>query len=79
MTIDSDTEDIPNENLPPKTKDDSLNPNFTFDLSGDPYSDLLEVHKDGPDILKGTKPVRICLVFRRCRQCSMKTLGTNIC
>lgn len=60
MTIDSDTEGIPPETLPKKvTTDDTLNPDFIFDLSGDPYSDLLEVRRDGPDILKGTKPVRI--------------------
>lgn len=60
MTIDSDAEDVPAETLPKKvTTDDTLNPDFTFDLSGDPYSDLLEVRRDGPDILKGTKPVRL--------------------
>lgn len=68
MTLDSDTEDLP---PPPPTKqakgkgkqkavddDAQLNPNFTFDVSGDPYSDLL----DGPDttqdlVKSGTKPV----------------------
>lgn len=66
MTIDSDAEDLP---PPPPIKqakgkqkvvddDAQLNPNFTFDVSGDPYSDLL----DGPDTVKdlvksGTKPV----------------------
>ncbi|KAK7694635.1 nucleolar DEAD-box protein required for synthesis of 60S ribosomal subunit [Cerrena zonata] len=67
MTLDSDTEDLP---PPPPTKqakgkgkqkavddDAQLNPNFTFDVSGDPYSDLL----DGPDttqdlVKSGTKP-----------------------
>lgn len=66
MTLDSDTEDLP---PPPPTKqakgkqkavddDAQLNPNFTFDISGDPYGDLL----DGPDAVKdlvksGSKPV----------------------
>ena len=66
MTLDSDTEDLP---PPPPTKqakgkqkavddDAQLNPNFTFDISGDPYGDLL----DGPDAVEdlvksGSKPV----------------------
>ncbi len=63
MTIDSDSEDVPQETLLPTKKattvaEDTLNADFTFDLSGDPYSDLLEVRRDGPDIVKGTKPVR---------------------
>ncbi|KAJ3750359.1 DEAD-domain-containing protein [Lentinula detonsa] len=57
MTIDSDTEDFPLEPPAQKAiKDEGLNPDFIFDLSGDPYSDLLEERRDGPDILKGTKP-----------------------
>ncbi|KAJ3774939.1 DEAD-domain-containing protein [Lentinula raphanica] len=57
MTIDSDTEDIPLETYSQKaTKDELLNPDFTFDLTGDPYSDLLEDRINEPDIVKGTRP-----------------------
>ncbi|KAJ4486180.1 DEAD-domain-containing protein [Lentinula aciculospora] len=57
MTIDSDTEESPGETNAQKTIiDEALNPDFIFDLSGDPYSDLLEERRSGPDILKGTKP-----------------------
>ncbi|KAJ7615290.1 DEAD-domain-containing protein [Mycena polygramma] len=54
LTIDSDIE----ENLPPvKPKDDDLNPEFVFDLSGDPYADILEQHTATHDVVKGgTKP-----------------------
>lgn len=35
--------------------DDSLNPDFTFDLSGDPYVDVVE---SGDVVKTGSKPVR---------------------
>lgn len=57
MTIDSDEEE--DSTKPTKSKelvdDTQLNPDFTFDLHGDPYIDLLE---DTNDIVKtGSKPV----------------------
>lgn len=55
LTIDSDIE----EDLPPtKSKDDAdLNPEFIFDLSGDPYADILSNQTALHDIVKGgTKP-----------------------
>ncbi len=41
MTIDSDVEDSPELAINP-AKDEALNPDFTFDLSGDPYTDFLD-------------------------------------
>ncbi|KAF5390357.1 hypothetical protein D9757_002906 [Collybiopsis confluens] len=59
MTIDSDAEDSMDGHSPHKsTQEDSLNPEFIFDFSGDPYNDLLEA-QSAPDILKGTKPAPI--------------------
>lgn len=41
-----------------------LNPDFTFDLSGDPYTDFRDEHLDVQDLVKkGSKPVcypRVC-------------------
>ncbi len=35
-----------------------LNPEFTFDLSGDPYAEFLDEHLDVQDLVKkGSKPV----------------------
>jgi hypothetical protein len=64
MTLDSGDEGEVEEPLLPTKKiakgselDDSLNPDFTFDLSGDPYADALGV--EGGDIVKtGSRPVR---------------------
>ncbi|KAJ7783807.1 DEAD-domain-containing protein [Mycena maculata] len=55
LTINSDVEeDLP----PPKSKDDAvLNPEFVFDLSGDPYADILGQQTALHDVVKGgTKP-----------------------
>ncbi|KAJ7092749.1 DEAD-domain-containing protein [Mycena epipterygia] len=55
LTIDSDIE----EDLPPtRSKEDAdLNPEFIFDLSGDPYADILSNQTALHDIVKGgTKP-----------------------
>jgi ATP-dependent RNA helicase DDX27 len=67
MTIDSDSE----ETTPPKitkspkqeAEDASLNPDFIFDVSGDPYTDMVGNHADLVDFVKmGTKPV--CLTYK---------------
>ena len=67
MTIDSDTEDV--LSLPTTSKhlksskkqepadDAKLDPDFVFDLAGDPYIDL--TNKSVNDLVKtGSKPVR---------------------
>lgn len=63
MTLDSDGEDtIPSRAATskeaPTTEDAQLNPDFVFDLSGDPYADLLGDTLDIQDLVKsGSKPV----------------------
>ncbi|KAF5374766.1 hypothetical protein D9758_000276 [Tetrapyrgos nigripes] len=57
MTIDSDTEE-PSNDVPSKktNNEDALNPDFTFDVSGDLYFDLLD-SQTNPDVLAtGSKP-----------------------
>ncbi|THH02879.1 hypothetical protein EW026_g13 [Hermanssonia centrifuga] len=57
MTIDSDDEDSQNKKNKP-VDDTQLNPDFIFDLSGDPYTDLLDGGSDLHDyVKKGSKPV----------------------
>lgn len=60
MTIDSDTEDYPPQkptrNSKPEAED--LNPEFIFDVSGDPYVDIPDDHIELVDsVKKGSKPV----------------------
>ena len=44
-----------------------LDPEFTFDLSGDPYSSFLDEHLDVQDLVKkGSKPVRQKLACSSC-------------
>lgn len=61
MTIDSDDEET-EVKKPSKTKeaaeDAQLNPDFVFDLSGDPYADLLGDTTEPQDyVKKGSRPV----------------------
>ena len=67
MTIDSgdegSVEDPPPSPAKKVTKghevDETLNPDFTFDLSGDPYMDILGTENSARDIVKtGSRPVR---------------------
>ena len=47
----------------------ALNPDFSFDLSGDPYHDFLNDHLDVQDLVKqGSKPVRweVVCIFCSC-------------
>ena len=58
MTIISDDED--DAAKPSKFKDDEaqLNPDFTFDLQGDPYAEFLDASSNVEDLVKtGSKPV----------------------
>jgi ATP-dependent RNA helicase DDX27 len=68
MTLDSDVEEeeaIPRpvgkkgKSNAPDAEDALLNPEFSFDLSGDPYVDLLTGSSEAADLVKsGSKPVR---------------------
>ena len=64
MTIDSDDEGAvsvakPSAPKPSKAEDVQLDPEFTFDFSGDPYADLTGGMADVDDFVKkGSKPVR---------------------
>ncbi|KAJ8084045.1 nucleolar DEAD-box protein required for synthesis of 60S ribosomal subunit [Marasmius tenuissimus] len=68
MTIDSDSEDTP---ITQKANEDAqLNLDFTFDASGDPYTDLLDDRQTGTDVLaKGTKlePISVDDIIARRR------------
>ncbi|KAF5370217.1 hypothetical protein D9615_010060 [Tricholomella constricta] len=61
MTLDSDSEDYifpkPSKDSKPETEDASLNPEFTFDVSGDPYVDIIGQSIElGDFVKKGTQP-----------------------
>lgn len=64
MTIDSDTEDVPIPSTSKSSKklepadDAKLDPDFVFDLAGDPYIDLTNQNLGVNDLVKtGSKPV----------------------
>ena len=66
MTIDSDEEDIPlplpKTSKPTKlqkadTEDAQLNADFIFDLSGDPYADMIGGSNLHDFVKKGSRPV----------------------
>ena len=72
MTLDSDEESPFEAVTHPKfsgskvVDDAQLDPALTFDISGDPYSDLLHGVENYTDIVKsGSKPVR--LISASCR------------
>jgi ATP-dependent RNA helicase DDX27 len=64
MTIDSDCDDFPppvladTPTMKSNTEDGDLNPEFTFDISGDPYIDAIGYDADlEAPVQKGSKPV----------------------
>ena len=67
MTLDSE-EESPSEAIRPskhsnaKESDEALlDPAFAFDMSGDPYTDLIHGEADFADLVKsGSRPVRSC-------------------
>ena len=80
MTLDSE-EESPSEAVTPaklsgsKVVDETqLDPTLTFDISGDPYSDIFHEETNYTDIVKsGSKPVRLFIVS--C--CSLKEIVTQ--
>jgi len=65
MTLDSEEESPPDtirrsKHSSTKEVDEALlDPAFTFDMSGDPYTDILRGGADFADVVKsGSKPVR---------------------
>jgi ATP-dependent RNA helicase DDX27 len=59
MTIDSDTEDSLSTSKNDPIDDAKLDPDFMFDLAGDPYSEILNKSLGIDDFVKtGSKPVR---------------------
>ena len=66
MTLDSEDEESPSDatKRPKKSSakeadEPQLDPAFTFDMSGDPYADLLHGGANFVDVVKsGSKPVR---------------------
>lgn len=62
MTIESDNESLPQRKSSKKQVDDAahLDPDFQFDVAGDPYIDFLESGTQHEDIVKKvSKPVSI--------------------
>lgn len=83
MTLDSEEESSSNairhsKHSSAKEVDDALlDPAFTFDMSGDPYTDLIHGEADFADLVKsGSRPVRSFGVS----SCSLNIvwLGSNI-
>ena len=59
MTIDSDAEDLPSTSKNDSIDDAKLDPDFVFDLAGDPYSEIINKSLGIEDFVKtGSKPVR---------------------
>ncbi|KAF8898718.1 P-loop containing nucleoside triphosphate hydrolase protein [Infundibulicybe gibba] len=57
MTIDSDAEDQPTITKPkPEGEDAHLNPEFVFDLSGDPYAEISGFDAENDLVKRGSKP-----------------------
>ena len=70
MTLDSEEESSPDairpsQNSSAKEADEALlDPAFTFDMSGDPYTDLIQGGADFADLVKsGSRPVRSFCAF----------------
>jgi ATP-dependent RNA helicase DDX27 len=62
MTIDSDAETSTFKNDP--IDDVKLDPDFVFDLAGDPYSEIINKSLGIEDFIKtGSKPVRSSLFW----------------
>jgi ATP-dependent RNA helicase DDX27 len=85
MTLDSEEEPEPSSGAirpskhPSAKKADEalLDPAFTFDMSGDPYTDLIQGEADFADLVKsGSRPVRLF----GASSCSLNIvwLGSNI-
>ena len=83
MTLDSGEESSsdairPSKHSSAKKADEALlDPAFTFDMSGDPYTDLIHGGADFADLVKsGSRPVRSFVAS----SCSLNTvwLGPNI-
>ena len=65
MTIDSDTDDSSTSKNEP-IDDAKLDPDFVFDLAGDPYSDFISKPLRIEDLVKtGSKPVRLFIFAPR--------------
>ncbi len=63
MTIASDDEEDVPKNAKAKDDETQLNPDFTFDLQGDPYAEFLDEPSNAEDLVKtGSKPVRSSLL-----------------
>jgi ATP-dependent RNA helicase DDX27 len=94
MTIDSDDEvvskpskkktskkDTVEDDVPGPQEKDALNPDFTFDLTGDVYADVLGADIKLGDLVKGSKRVRgsMILLRRMLNKYSTPSKGTGVC
>lgn len=64
MTIDSDVEDVLEASGEANIRGD-LDPDFIFDVSGDPYNAELEFGTENDTVHAGTRPVRCLHILLR--------------
>lgn len=58
---------------------DTLNPDFTFDVTGDIYADILNGANGLDDLVKGSKVVSVVVYSTDRTKCLLEYEGTHLC